>query len=322
MSNAFKGVIILIVSLFTVVAVDAQTQEIGGNTSPLLYSTHTYRIQMSDDGYTRTWGLYAAGTTQADIENDVTTNALTAGVDYVVVSLSGSDENDGTYAYFKIQFMPSASGSLPIGNYVIGYVEQTSESESECVGGRILPICLYDPFDIDVTLLDESVTESCPDESGSPKTPDDITSQTTVQFLVAVSYPRTDTTTYVDESDTWEFGFTVSANAANVSNGATVASVLAQGNNGMSNATWIPTTDATNYSGTCTVNPTLVDTIVFSVVFNDLLGVDQEIKFNIEDVVGVYNEQDIDDLNNNTADNTATYTIYGMPDVGEIIAWN
>jgi hypothetical protein len=48
--------------------------------------------------------------------------------------------------------------------------------------------------------------------------------------------------------------------------------------------------------------------------------VDQEIIFEISSIKGFYNEQDIDEVNG-TAGNRLSHTIYAMPDVGQILAW-
>lgn len=307
----FKAVLLVFGLLFITISMSAQ---IGGNTTPLQYSVHEYSVAMDNVGYTPNWGVYAAGTTTTQIENGTAT-ALIQGTDY---SLASAVRISGGRTYFEIQFSTISNGPLATGNYVIGYKETTSDANL-CVTALALNIQLYGPFDIDVALNDSGDASVCPDDSGDPKLPGATSSTTTIEYLVDVIYPGASESGYVSGL-TWSFSFQVIVDGDGAGTNSTIASITATGT-GMTNITWGAAAGSSNYTGTCTIDPSNVDPVTFTIVYNDVFAVNQDVTFRIFDIQGAYEEPDVDEVNG-TAGNSLTHKIYNMPDVGDILAWN
>lgn len=289
--------------------------QIGGNFSPLKFSVHEYSIEMDNTAYTAQWGIYPLGTTQAQLEAGTAVALLGNGTDYTFVSTSKS----GGRAYFRVQFngsMAVYNESVPnSGQYLIGYVETTSDGY-ECASATLEPFTLYPPFDVDVALGPGYVAAECPTNStvliqGPPVT------QTTFEYLVNVVYPGVSDGGYI-EGETWSFNFEFDINGV-AGNNATIDNITATGI-GMAPLSWTPVPGTSFYTAECVVNPSQVHPVTFTLVFNDVPEVDQEIIFEISSIKGFYNEQDIDEVNG-TAGNRLSHTIYAMPDVGQILAW-
>lgn len=292
----------------------ASAAQIGGNVSPLQYSVHTYSVVMDDPSYNSNWGLYVAGTTDNQIINGTAT-ALVNGVDYTQV---GEPWESGGTTYFRIQFSTIANGPTALGQYVVGYKETTSDAFL-CVGAVSLTIEVFNPFDVDVELADPADQANCNDDTGDLKTPGNLASQTTVAYLVNVVYPGAGEGGY-DQDLTWSFDFTVTADGAGSGTNATIASITATGTD-LIPRSYAGAVGTSSYTGSLTVDPSQVDPVTFTIVFNDVLGVNQAISFGIANIEGAYQEPDIDEVDG-TPGNSLTHTIYSMPNVGDIVAWN
>lgn len=288
--------------------------QIGGNTSPLQYSVHTFSVEMDDVAYISTWGVYPSGTDATAIENGTAT-PLVNGTHYTLLQPVYTDAG---FSYFEIQFSTTANGPLATGGYVIGYKETTSDGNL-CVTALTLDITVYGPFDVDVALNDAGDDTVCPDDSGDPKEAGELSTQTTIEYLVDVIYPGAGEGGY-EEDNTWTFSFEIDVDGAGSGTNGTIAGITASGT-GMTDISWGAAVGSSNYNGSCTVDPSQVDPITFSITFNDVLGVNQNITFRIYDIQGTYQEPDIDEVNG-TSGNSLTHTIYNMPDVGAILAWN
>lgn len=311
MKREFK---ILFLLLLLLAGVKSYAQ-IGGNTTPLQYSVHTYSIVMGNSIYTPSWGVYIAGTTQLQIENNTAT-PLIDGTHYTLVTPIW--KNVGS-SYFKIQFSTIANGPLAQGDYVIGYKETTNDANL-CVTASIRNIHVYGPFDIDLSLNDPADAADCPDNSNVPKLPGDYNFQTTVLYLVTIEYPSLASGGYEDVAFPWMFNFQIIIDGFGAGANATIASITASGV-GMLDQTWGAALGSSNFTGSCSITPSSISPVTFTVVYNDVLGVEQNISFQTKDIKGSYGEQDIDEING-TAGNSLTNKIYSMPVVGDILAWN
>ncbi len=289
---------------------------IGGNLAPLKYSVHTYSIKMSSASYTSGWGIYPFGTTREQIEKELVLPLNGNGSDYTFLSIT----NDGTNSYFKVQFngsMEYHNGVGDVGHYVLGFRETTTSYA--CRGASAQEIVLYAPFDVDVALGPTEDPVKCPEGSnvymtGTPS------SQTTVSYVLNMENPNNPDTTYIND-ETWTFDFQVKINdgVLNASN-SKIASVNASGTNSFTQG-WPLAVGSSNYFGSCTVNPSQSTQITFTIVYNDVVGVAQNVVFNISNILGFYLEPDIDE-SNGWPGNSLTQQISAMPNVGVIEALN
>ena len=285
--------------------------QVGGNFSPLQNSVHTYSIIMDDEAYIQNWGIYAGGTTQLGVERD-TAIALVEGTHYRLVQPVW---DDGVRSYFRVQFYTAGNGPTALGNYIIGYKETTS-GDNSCITAVIQAIQVYGPFDADVALDAGYDPLVCPDESGNLISGSAV-SQTTIKYVVETTYPRLVEENGYVEDQTWSFDFHFNVVGENSGESATIASIFIDGVGLSTTTTLTPGTSSYNYDG-FSVDPSQTTPVVFTIVYNDVLGVNQNISFSIDNIRGAYQEPDIDEATGNSI----SHTIYSMPAVGDITAWN
>ena len=306
------GFIVLL--LMVKLSLSAQTI-IGGNLSPLKYSIHTYSIKMSSPDYTYEWGIYPYGTTKDQIEKALVAPLLGNGTDYTLQGTS----NDLVNSYFTVQFdggLAYSNGVGTVGHYIIGFRERTKDFA--CLGASLQEIVLYAPFDVDVSLPTTENATKCAGGSdvymtGTPS------SQTTSNYTVSVEFPQTPDT-YVNGAVPWTFDFQVKINDGVInSSNSKIVSLNASGT-GYSQS-WPTAAGSSNFFGSCTVTPSQTSPITFTVVYSDVVGVQQGVLFNIYNIVGVYKEIDIDEKGG-FAGNSLSQTISAMPNVGVIEALN
>lgn len=311
---------IVILCMLIVLMIGAGTPllaQIGGNAAPLQYSVHTYSIVMANTSYTPSWGLYPAGTTQLQIESGTVT-ALVNGTHYTMIPVIPSIV--GGRSYFKIQF--STTSPTASGDYVIGYKE-TTDGSNLCITAVVLSIHVWDPFDVDMSLNDSAADEAdCPDGSDQLKLPGDRVFQTTVPYLVTVTYPSSTEGGYASSpSLPWSFNFEIGVDGEGAGANATISSITATAAGGFVQQDWTPLPGTSVFLNSCSVTPSSVTPVLFTIVYNDVLGVEQDIYFKITDIRGPYGEQDIDVIKGSPGNSTAN-TVYAMPDVGDILVWN
>lgn len=287
--------------------------QIGGNKAPLQYSVHTYSIEMDEVAYNAVWNLYSGGTTAEQIEAGAV--PLVNGTHYTRV---GAVTKSGGRAYFTIQFsflLAGVNTPTATGNYVIGYLETTVDGNA-CATSRALPITVYAPFDLSVTLA--SAAGACPDSEGTPLAPGNTATQTAVEYLVSMEFPGVDEGGYLDTlAKKWSFNFELLVDGEGSGTNATIVSITASGAE-MLDVSWTPVPGSSSYIANCEISPSSESPVTITAVINDVLGVDQTVNFRIYDVKGPFEEIDVNSANNIGP----TYTIYSMPNVGDIVAWN
>jgi len=316
MKRETKIVFLFMLIALMIAAVKPLSAQIGGNTAPLQYSVHTYSIVMANTSYTPSWGLYPAGTTQSQIEGGTAT-ALVDGTHYTMIPVIPAIV--GGRSYFKIQFStltnPTASAA-----YVVGYKETTNGSNL-CVTAVVLDIRVWGPFDVDMSLNNLADAADCPDGSNDLRLPGDTEFQTTVSYLVTVVYPSLTDGGYITSASLpWSFNFEVSVDGG-IGTDGTISSITATAGGGFTQQDWTPPLNTSVFPNSCSVTPSSVTPVLFTIVYNDVLGVEQDIYFKITDIRGPYGEQDIDVIKGSPGNSTAN-TVYAMPDVGDILVWN
>jgi hypothetical protein len=289
----------------------AQTS-IGGNLNPLKYSIHTYSIKMSSPDYTYEWGIYPYGTTKDQIEKGLVVPLLGNGIDYTSQGIS----NDAVNSYFKVQFdggLAYSNGVGTVGHYIIGFRERTKDFA--CLGASLQEIVLYAPFDVDISLPATENPTKCAGGSdvfmiGAPS------SQTASNYTIAIEFPHTPDTYINGGAVPWTFDFQVKINDGVLnSTNSKIVSINASGT-GYSQG-WPTAAGSSNFFGSCSVTPSQTSPITFIVVYQDVVGVPQNVLFNISNILGVYKEMDIDEKGG-FAGNSLSQTILAMPNVGVI----
>lgn len=278
--------------------------QIGGNTSPMQYSTHTYSIVMGEEDNTPLWRIYSGTLSVADVESGSYT-PLTRNVDYAV----NNDDISGGVAFIEVRF----TGAMAPGDYTVAYEET---NDDDCFKTEILEIEMQAPFDVDVALLNSADEEDCPDLSGDLQLPGFTDYQTAVAYNVTIENPDPSANDYA--GDSWSFRFTVTASGQGGGSSATIDSVeVDYGYDTVVEETLTPGSTVSTYSSVVTVdNDPAVSQVVLTVYFSDALGVTQDIDFELSEIEGSYLELDTDlsELEENV--------IYAMPDVGDISALN
>ena len=305
--------VLIIISMFCLTG--RLMAQIGGQFTPLQHSEHTYMIKMSDASYIPVWGVYIANTSESEIENDLATAAT--GFQFL-----DSWENGGI-AYYKIQFAIGLVG-MTVGDYVIGYKETTNDTKL-CTRAVIQDIQLYDAFDVDVVLNNPGDDATrCPEGSEAWKE-SDISSTTTIQYVVFMNNP-VEPPGYIATggNENWSFKFKIETSGIG-GNDATISGVTVAAE-APDVLTSIPTftvpAGISTYEMPFSVSPSSVTPLIFTVVYNDVLGVSQNISFSINTILGAYDDPDIDEVNGTQANNNiVTHTLYALPNVSEITAW-
>ena len=323
-----NGEKLILLAVLLVVGLQGFSQ-IGGNFLPLQYSVHTYSIVMDDEAYEAVWGIYPYGTTEAQIMADHTSTALVAGVAYSNLNIDPA--KTGGRAYFKVQFngnMAVYNGSEApspedhVGEYVIGYLETTIDGNA-CATAVVKPITLYSPFDVDIALGASEDPAKCADDADASliyHLPKDTVFQTTVVYQVTVEYPDASVGGYVRD-DEWTFDYQIIVDGEGSGTNGTIESIKVEGITTTLNPT-IPS-GSSSFTGTCLVEPSQATPLIFTVVYNDVLGVTQNIQLIISNILGSFSEPDIDEVNGTqNNNNVVSNTIYAMPDVGYIEEWN
>lgn len=287
--------------------------QIGGQLAPLQYSEHTYSVKMGDANYTPSWGIYVSTTTADNIEDNVATPVT----GFEVLSSTKS----GGIAYYKVRFAVSNT-PMTTGDYVVGYKEVTNDTKL-CTKAVVSNFHLYPAFDVDVELYDPATDEKkCAGDLVWKEK--DLSSTTTVRYKVFVNYP-TDALGYIGTGgrEKWSFKFRVQATG--VSGASSTIKSVSVASEGTPPLLPIPTftvpANTSNKEWDCDVSPSSVSPLVFTVVYNDVLGVSQNIEFSINTILGAYEEPDVDEATNNLDDNKVTNILYELPNVSEIVAW-
>ncbi len=310
--------ILFILLLFTGVGAHAQlTYEIGGDSVPLYQSTHTYRVQMSNTLNESYWNLYEGTLTVAQVQSGDYT-PLVAKTDYSV-----EIENAGVYATITIRFLaPGAAAANPIaydngsesGRYTLTYRETTVD-DFKCFANEVFHIHVMPPIDIDIAHQGDQYR--CQDESDVYKT--NIESVSEAVYTVYIEYPDTLTTGSTGYSGTWEFYLNVSTQGEISGQNTTIADVVPNTTGVyITNVTGI---DTRTYGGKFEVTDADVHEIQFTVSYNDVLGVTQEITVGLTGISGKFNEVDADEIFGGEG-NQIKHTIYAMPAVGVLTALN
>lgn len=317
--NTIKYTSILIVLLlFTGVGAHAQlTYEIGGDSVPLYQSTHTYRVEMSNTLNESYWNLYEGTLTVAEVQSGDYT-PLVAKTDYGV-----EIENAGGFASITIRFLnPLPAATRPInydngtdpGRYTLTYRETTTD-DYKCFANEVFHIHVMPPIDIDIAHVGDEYR--CQDNSEVYQNTTE--SQSEAVYTVFIEYPDTLTTGTTGYSGTWEFYLNVNTQGDVVGQHTTIAGVVANtGGVTISNDTGIGTR---TYGAKFEVTDANVHEIEFTVTYNDVLGVTQDITVNLTSISGRFNEVDADEIFG-TEGNEITHTIYAMPAVGVLSALN
>lgn len=312
----------VLLTIITTVIVQNLFAQIGGNLTPLQYSTHEYSAVKEHPSNNAVWNLYERIDEDGDLDIDAddltaleykiergTAVALVVGTDYTKLSPVGADP---ARAYFRVQFSTSTT-TLPLGEYVIGYLE-TAANGTFCTTSTVQVITIYSPFDIDVAGDDGA---DCPDEAGDwIRDASTHIFQTEVTFLVNLTYPDAGSGGY-DFTNPWRFRFDIAVNG--VSGSAAVINSVRITGTGYTEQNYSPGTST--YYNVCTVTSESTTQLVFTLTINDVLGVEQDIDFLISSILGSFREPDYDEAKN-LPGNSIDYTIYKMPASGEIIAIN
>lgn len=281
--------------------------QVGGNASPLHTSVHTYKVTMGDELNTPTWNLYPGTATVASIESGSEV-AYTRGVHYRVLD----EDIVGGKAIVQIQY--NGTAPLSVGTYVLAYREINNKS---CLKTNVLTIELQAPFDVDVELADAADAARCPDLSGTAQNSNFTTSISYRVHMVSPASPPG-----YEEEGAWYFRYTVTA-VGQSGTAATIARIQVDDDgDAIPEFDNTPGTSASTYTSTYTVTPASIREVIVTVTYNDVLGVDQSISFELSEIEGSYRELDADVLNSNPSDNTVTHTIWSMPNVGAITALN
>lgn len=305
----------LLIAIVFCIVQPVSAQELGGQFQPLQFSEHTYSIKMGDANYIPVWGIYVNGTTVGDIES----NSATPVTGFQVLS-STKDVPTGI-AYYKVRFA-LANTPMTTGNYVIGYKETTNDTKL-CTKAVIKDLTLYPAFDVDVVLnAPDADATKCSGDGEWKGT--DLSSTTTVTYRVFVNYPA-DVPGYIGTGDRNKWSFKFMIQATGVGGNATINSVTvaSEGTPPLSvTPTFIVPANTSNYEWACDVSPSSVSPLVFTVVYNDVLGVTQNVEFSINTILGTYFESDVDEATNTNLDgNKVSHTILAMPNVSEIEPW-
>ncbi|MDA3817945.1 MAG: hypothetical protein PF486_11245 [Prolixibacteraceae bacterium] len=307
MKNSFTYKNILLTA-FLLMLVQFSMAQVGGNNSPLIFSTHTYRIVMGLETNIPSWRIYSGHLTTVEIESgSYETDRLVRNTDYTV----NEDEIEGGIALFEVFF--NNPTQMPVGDYTIAYNEINGDN---CFKTVIYHIQLHTQFDVDVALDDALDAADCSDYSDSPQLPDFEDFQTRIPYRVTLVYPDAGTTYGGDE---WSFRFTATASGQDGGDDATVALVEVDfSDDATIDQTLTPTGTPSSYSEVVTVDnsSTKIHDVIVWVTYNDVLGVSQDIEFELTEIDGSYIENDVDNLNR------VTHEIFEMPDVGDIIVLN
>jgi hypothetical protein len=288
-----------------IIAFGAKAQpEIGGYSTPLQYSIHTYTVTMGGATNNVEWDIYLPGVTRPEID-DGTALPLVKGSAYYVVSKT---ETAGI-ASFTVDFR----GTMPTGEYLLAYRE---ESADNCWDFQFLSFELFDPFDIDLDPANTINNTDCPDTHmeylEGTGTPDIPTTQTVIEYPVNMTYPGDDPY-YITSSDpigNWSFYFEVTVNGQGGSD-ALINEISYDG--------FSVNPAASTYTNLVTV-PNNVREFIITVTYDDVAGITQEIDFELTQIEGTYGERDVDVILGNTGENEMTHTINAIPAASYIVA--
>lgn len=305
--RTYQRILILITFIVSVITVSAQNK-IGGNPTPLYYSTHTYQIPMSEEGNNFSWELYPGELSSADVDAGGHT-PLVSGTDYYV---SRTDKTDDGKAFITVRFAPVSQESVALkykddtntGKYTLVYMESTTGA-NVCQQNVIYNFVLMAPIDVDVV----DIADDCPDSSGVPQF-NGSQSLTSVTYDVELKYPK-ENPSY--EGTEWNFTFKVNVESLD----GTAAKINSVKADGESVGTGI---NSTSYQFDRNISAAQTECEIV-VEYIDVLGATQNITVELLDITGSYNERDDDDINKTTG-NIVTHTINAMPSCGNIFALN
>ncbi len=256
---------------------------------------------MGDDDDAPSWKVFSGHISAQDIDLGLGT-LMTRNVDYVV----DGENITGGEARITIDF----SGAMAPGNYTLAYKETNDE---DCFRTVVLQFTLQPPFDVDVTLANAGDAARCPDLSGKPEPPGFNTYRTTIRYLVSLTNPALPA---LYAGTYWQFRFTVTATGQGGGSSATVYEITADdGNNGSTDNTYTPASGLSTYSHDYSVL-SANSAVLFTVTYNDVLGTEQNVRFELTAIEGSFLEIDVD------ANDRVDHIIYSMPDAGDIEAMN
>lgn len=288
---------ITVVFLMTLMLSLKVFSQVGGNSSPLQNSTHTYSILMGDDEDAPSWRILSGTLTAQDIDLGLGV-VVVRNVGYIVER----EEISGGYARITIEF----SGTMAPGNYTMAYKETNDDN---CFRTVAYNFTLHPPMDVDVVLANGADAARCPDLSGTPEPPGFRAYRTTVSYIVRLTHPA------VYAGTNWQFRLIATVTGQSGAS-ATVYQITADdGNDSTIDNTFTPAPGLSTFSQDYAVSNTYSQ-VLFTVTYNDVLGIDQNVRFEITAIEGSYLEIDVD------ASNRVDHTIYLMPAAGDLEAMN
>lgn len=297
---------ILFVFLLLLVFSGSVFAQIGGDPTPLNNSTHQYSILMSDKTNNFAWSIYSGHITSTEIDNN-TYSPLP--VSYYKVG--EVDVNATGEAYVWLTFnglptnMPYLGYGASLGTYTLAYKEST-KGTYKCERSVVFHFTMYPPLDVDISLANPTASK-CPDNSGVPQV--GVTSQSTRTYNVDLVYPEV-APGYVQS---WQFTLNIIVEGASGAS-ATIKSVV------IGATTIADNINMSTYNFDFTA-PVGTRQVAVAVTFNDVLGVEQDLKLELQPISAFFSERDADEIDK-TPGNIVSDKFFAMPNVGVISALN
>lgn len=290
----------LIVLLVIILSSVKGFTQVGGNSAPLQNSTHTYRIDMGDVDDIPSWRIFDGTIDASDIDLGLGT-VMIRGVDYKV-----TNENiSGGEAFITIDF----SGAMAPGDYTLAYKETNDDN---CFRTVAFSFTLHPPFDVDVELVNAADALRCSDLSGTPELPGFTNYRTSITYRVYLASPDPDVNEY---DGNWQFRFIATATGQSGASASVYQVTADNGNNGSIENTYTPAVVLSTFSQDYAVSSAYSE-VLFTVIYNDVLGVDQNIRFELTAIEGGFREIDLDN------NDRVNHVIWAMPNAGDIEAMN
>lgn len=274
---------ILILSILTLLFLSEKYcfAQVGGPSNPLLNSTHTYRIPMSNVNYNPSWFVYAEGTDVTNINSRTPIYSL------------GSGSKSGGNALITIAF---TSAKYTLGTrYVIVYnEEETNPVYVACENYRFYPIIIGPIFDVEINPLGFP-TNVCLTEPVSFRTnPSGNITIDTLIYRVHINSP-------IDYAYSWNFSYSIITEALRT--GFSDAIITGIDING---TPIDPDPMVSEYEKLLSV-PNSTTEVIFKVVYSIPPGSAQNLTFKISSIEGNYKEPDTNDPQ------SMSHQIYRLP---------
>jgi len=290
--------------------------EIGGNTTPLKYSVHTYKITMGNIANDTEWGIYERLYNTANGRDSIDQGLLfqyTEGTHYDVDPFRTGKA--GTTDSITIDF----NGTLVVGEtYTLVYKETSSD---ECYDYVYLDFTLQEPIDVDLDPDDLISNYECPDSnliyvecSVSPDIPE---TRTSVVYHVVITNPPggtepTDTVYFPEDPTTGQWSFRYDITVTGVGGASAIIDTISY-----TGFTVAPGVSA--YGNIAYVENETSD-FEITVEYIDVPGVQQKIDFELTLIEGSFEEDDIDVIIPRAGENEKTHYINSIPPTGCIYA--